>query len=88
MALKKRILNSFMKEELTLEQEVEHVRRKRARFTNHDKLRTILNTIFMLLAVVGLVIYFMFDEQHVLALGIIALGMLFKIFEFILRFFF
>lgn len=76
-----------MKEELTLEQEVERVRRKRARFTNYDKLRTILNTVFMLLAVIGLIIYFTVDEQHILALGIIALGMLFKIFEFILRFF-
>lgn len=76
-----------MKEELTLEQEVERVRRKRARFTNNDKLRTILNTVFMLLAVIGLIIYFTVDEQHILALGIIALGMLFKIFEFILRFF-
>lgn len=76
-----------MKEEFTLEQEVERVRRKRARFTNNDKLRTILNTVFMLLAVIGLIIYFTVDEQHILALGIIALGMLFKIFEFILRFF-
>lgn len=88
MVCRRRILSNSMKEEQTLEQEVERVRRKRARFTNHDKLRTILNTVFMLLAVVGLVVYFMADDQHVLALGIIAFGMLFKIFEFILRFFF
>lgn len=77
-----------MKEELSLEQEVERVRRKRARFSNHDKLRTILNTIFMLLAVAGLVVYFISSDNHILGLAIIATGMIFKIVEFILRFFF
>ena len=77
-----------MKEELTLEQEVERVRRKRARFTNNDKIRTILNTIFMILAVVGLVVYFTSSTNHIMGLAIIAVGMVLKIIEFILHFFF
>lgn len=77
-----------MSEELTLEQEVERVRRKRARVSSHDKLRTILNTVFMLLAVIGMIYYFTSDDNHLVALTIIAISMCIKIVEFIIRFFF
>lgn len=77
-----------MKEELTLEEQVERIRRKRRKIGDHEKLRTALNTIFMALALVGLVWYFSDSESHITALGIIAAGMLFKVAEFVVRFFF
>ena len=41
----------------------------------------------MLLAVVGLVLYFCSDNHHLAALAIIGVGMLVKVGEFFIRFF-
>ena len=46
----------------------------------------VLNTLFLILAAIGLVMYFFGGENHTTALIVIALGMLFKVVEFILRF--
>jgi len=72
-----------MKEELSLEEQVERIRRKRA---NRYDFTKILNTLFLILAVIGLVMYFV-GENHVPGLIVIAVGMLFKVVEFILRLF-
>lgn len=82
-------------ENLTLEEQVERVRRKRAHYGNHDKLRAILNCIFLLLAAIGLVMYFFFEKKegsalnasHATSLCIIGAGMLCKVVEFLIRFF-
>ena len=73
-------------EELSLEEQVEHIRRKRNRHFDNDKIRMVLNTLFLILAAIGLVMYFFGGENHTTALIVIALGMLFKVVEFILRF--
>lgn len=73
-------------EELTLEEQVERIRRKRKGNTDHTRIRQILNTAFLLLAAIGLVVYFWNDSNHVYALAIIAVSMLLKIVEFFIRF--
>ena len=74
-----------MKEELSLEEQVERIRRKRARHYDFSKARPILNALFLILAAIGLVMYFFVGENHVPGLIVIAIGMLFKVVEFILR---
>ena len=72
-------------EELSLEEQVERIRRKRAKGHNKAKTRTMLNTLFLALAAVGLAMYFFGGEKHVPALIVIAAGMVLKVVEFILR---
>lgn len=73
-------------EELTLEEQVERIRRKRQRKADHTRIRQILNSVFLLLAAIGLVVYFWDNTHHVYALVIIGIGMLLKIVEFFIRF--
>ena len=75
-----------MKEELSLEEQVERIRRKRESKYDSTKLRAVLNTLFLVLAAIGLAMYFFGGENHIPALIVIAAGMLFKVIEFILRF--
>ncbi len=71
-------------EELSLEEQVERIRKKRA--GQHDtNIRMVLNTLFLILAAIGLAMYFFGSENHVPALIVIAAGMVFKVVEFILR---
>lgn len=74
-------------EELSLEEQVERIRKKRAKQFDKTKIKTALNVLFLLLAAIGLAMYFFFDTNNVTALLVIALGMLFKMIEFILRLF-
>lgn len=69
------------------EAELERIRRKRRRLSDHKGLRQALNMIFLLLAAVGLVLYFCSDNYHIAALAVIGAGMLFKVGEFFVRFF-
>jgi hypothetical protein len=70
---------------LTLEEQVERIRRKREHHFDNAKVRLALNTLFLVLAAIGLVMYFFGGEKHVPALIVIATGMVFKVVEFILR---
>ena len=72
-------------EELSLEEQVERIRRKRSGQHDRTKARTVLNTLFLALAAVGLAMYFFGGDNHVPALIVIAIGMAFKVIEFILR---
>ena len=74
-------------EELSLEEQIERIRKKRAKRFDKTKLRVALNVLFLLLAAIGLAMYFFFDTNNVTALLVIAFGMLFKVVEFILRLF-
>ena len=74
-------------EELSLEEQVERIRKKRAKQFDKTKLRVALNVLFLLLAAIGLAMYFFLDTNNVTALLVIAFGMLFKVVEFILRLF-
>ena len=73
-------------EELSLEEQVERLRKKRKRQTDHTRIRLILNTAFLLLAAIGLAMYFWNDSNHIYALVVIGVGMLLKIVEFSIRF--
>ena len=72
-------------EELSLEEQVERIRRKRAKRFDNTKVRIALNFLFLILAIVGLCMYFFGSPNHVPALIIIAIGMMFKVIEFMLR---
>lgn len=74
-------------EELSLEEQVERIRRKRAGQHDNAKIRMVLNTLFLVLAAVGLVMYFFGSDNHMPALIVIAVGMAFKLIEFIMRLF-
>lgn len=74
-------------EELSLEEQVERIQKKRAKQFDKTKIRVALNVLFLLLAAIGLAMYFFFDTNNVTALLVIAFGMLFKVVEFILRLF-
>jgi len=72
-------------EGLSLEEQVERIRRKRARSHDYTQARTVLNALFLALAAVGLGMYFFGSANHVPALCVIAAGMVLKVVEFILR---
>lgn len=55
---------------------------------NRENVRNILNTLFMLLALVGVVVYFAFPAHHIIGIVIIGIGMVLKIAEFFIRFMF
>ncbi|MBR5053783.1 MAG: hypothetical protein IKW91_11240 [Bacteroidaceae bacterium] len=73
------------KEELSLEEQVERIRKKRAKQSDNTNVRMALNTLFLVMAAVGLAMYFFGGENHVPALIVIAVGMVFKVIEFVLR---
>lgn len=72
-------------EELSLEEQVERIHRKRAGQHDNTKIRMVLNTLFLVLAAIGLAMYFFGGENHMPALIVIAVGMAFKVIEFIMR---
>ena len=81
-------------EELSLEEQVERIRKKRAGQSDNTNIRMVLNTLFLILAAIGLAMYFFGGEKqgstnvnHVPGLVVIGIGMLFKVAEFILRIF-
>ena len=79
-------------EELSLEEQVERIRKKRAGQYDGTKARAVLNVLFLVLAAIGLAMYFFGGEKqgstnvnHMPALIVIGVGMAFKVIEFILR---
>ena len=73
-------------EELSLEEQVERIRQRRNKRADMGRLRQILNTVFLVLAAIGLVWYYTDSEHRLWALGVIGVGMLLKIVEFFVRF--
>ena len=53
-----------------------------------EKVRSILNVIFLLCAVVGLILYFAWPDNRLAGMAVVGAGMGFKIIEFFLRFLF
>lgn len=68
-----------------LEAQVERIRARRKGGFNRERLRTWLNALFLVVAIAGLVVYFMRPESHVAGLATIGVAMLFKVAEFIVR---
>ncbi|MBR5577091.1 MAG: hypothetical protein IKW22_07450 [Bacteroidaceae bacterium] len=73
------------KEELTLEEQVERIRAKRNGGGWKDRARRILNNVFLILAVCGLVTYFSGEENHVNGIILVGIAMAFKVVEIIIR---
>jgi hypothetical protein len=55
---------------------------------NREKVRNILNTVFLLLALIGVVVYFAFPAHHIIGLVVIGIAMIIKVAEFFIRFMF
>jgi hypothetical protein len=53
-----------------------------------EKVRALLNIIFIICAVIGIIVYFAYPEQRLIGMGTIGVGMIFKVVEFFLRFLF
>lgn len=74
------------KEELSLEEQVERIRAKRNNSGEwKDRARRILNNVFLILAVCGLVTYFSDEENHWNGIILVGIAMLFKFTEIIIR---
>lgn len=73
------------KEELTLEEQVERIRAKRNGGGWKDRARRILNNIFLILAVCGLVTYFSGEENHINGMILVGIAMAFKLVEIVIR---
>ena len=73
------------KEELTLEEQVEQIRRRRNSHGSRDNVRRWLNIVYLTLAAIGLVWYFADEGHRTAALAVIGIAMLLKIVEFCLR---
>ena len=55
---------------------------------NREEVRNILNTLFMLLALFGVVLYFAMPHNHIVGISVVGVGMVLKIAEFFIRFMF
>lgn len=55
---------------------------------DREEVRNALNTVFMLLAIIGVVLYFAVPAHHVIGLVVIGVAMVVKIAEFFIRFMF
>ena len=73
------------KEELTLEEQVERIRAKRNGGGWKDRARRILNNVFLILAVCGVVTYFSGEENHVNGIILVGIAMAFKVVEITIR---
>ena len=62
--------------------------RKRRKGPSTEQIRQILNTLFLIAAVVGIICYFAIPENRWIGLGIVGSGMILKVIEFFIRFLF
>lgn len=72
--------------ELTLEEQVERIRAKRNGSGDwKDRARRILNNVFLILAVCGVVTYFSGEESHINGIILVGIAMAFKLAEIVIR---
>lgn len=55
---------------------------------NREEVRNILNTVFLLLALIGVIVYFAFPAHHLVGIIIVGIAMIIKTVEFFIRFMF
>ena len=66
----------------------EAIRGSKSRVPSVYKVRSVMNLLFLVCAVIGLVLYFALPDRHIIGMAVIGAGMFFKIIEFFLRFLF
>ena len=72
--------------ELTLEEQVERIRAKRNGSGDwKERARRILNNVFLILAVCGVVTYFSGEESHINGIILVGIAMAFKLAEIVIR---
>ena len=71
--------------ELTLEEQVEQIRARRNSGNWKDRAQRILNNVFLILSVCGVVTYFSDEVNHINGMILVGIGMSFKIVEIIIR---
>ncbi len=73
-------------ENLTLEEQVERIRAKRGGSGEwKERARRILNNVFLILAVCGVVTYFSGEENHINGMVLVGIAMVFKLVEIFIR---
>ena len=73
-------------EELTLDEQVERIRAKRNGSGDwKERARRILNNVFLILAVCGVVTYFSGEESHINGIILVGIAMAFKLAEIVIR---
>ncbi len=70
---------------LSLEEQVERIRAKRNGGEWKERARRILNNVFLILAVCGVITYFSGNEHHVNGIVLVSIGMAFKLVEIFIR---
>ncbi len=71
------------------QKELERIRNKRYHNGgDYETLRTWLNALFLLFALIGIGLYFYYPQQHIIGWSIIGVGMVLKVIEFFIRFMF
>ncbi len=76
----------MVNEELTLEEQVERIRAKRNGSGDwKERARRILNNVFLILAVCGVVTYFSGEESHINGIILVGIAMAFKLAEIVIR---
>ncbi len=70
-----------------LEAQVQRIRAKRNRGFDREKVRQVLNIVFLITAAVGMVMYFTHEEgDRLTSLCVLGAALLLKIIEFVLRY--
>lgn len=71
-----------------LVEESAHQARKQRKSPSTDQIRKVLNTLFLILALIGIICYFAIPDNRWIGIGIVGSGMILKVIEFFIRFMF
>jgi membrane protein YdbS with pleckstrin-like domain len=73
------------KEEISLEEQVARIRRKRTKKIDKTRVRKYLNGAFLLLGAIGIIWYYTDSNNRIYALALIGISLIIKIVEFFIR---
>jgi membrane protein YdbS with pleckstrin-like domain len=73
------------KEEISLEEQVARIRRKRTKKIDKARVRKYLNGAFLLLGAIGVIWYYTDSNNRIYALALIGISLIIKIVEFFIR---
>lgn len=73
------------KEEISLEEQVARIRRKRTKKIDKTRVRKYLNGAFLLLGAIGVIWYYTDSNNRIYALALIGISLIIKIVEFFIR---